>query len=84
MLLTSNASPISVGRSLFKKGKPMKIVMLRDTVVEGEPKKTGDKVTCKDETGIILCTMCKAKPAGEKSKSPKNRESDNAEALSTR
>ena len=58
--------------------------MVRDTVVEGEPRQTGDKVTVKDETGIMLCSMGKAKPAGEKAKAPKNRESDQAEKLSTR
>ena len=58
--------------------------MLRDTVVDGEAKATGDKVTTSDENGIILCTMGKARPASEKSKKPTNRDDDTAEKLSTR
>ena len=44
----------------------------------------GDKVTIKDEEAIMLCTMGKARPAAEKAKAPKNRDSDDAEKLSTR
>ena len=57
--------------------------MLRNTVVDGEAKETGDKVTTSDENGIMLCTLGKARPAGEKSTKPTNRD-DTAEKLSTR
>ena len=61
----------------------MKIVMLRDTVVDGEAVKTGDKVTTSDENGITLCTMGKARLVSEKASKPKHRD-DTAEKLSTR
>ena len=82
-LLTSNASPLVSGCSLFSEGKLMKIEMLRDTVAEGKPVAVGDVVKVKDEEAILLCTMGKARPASEKAKKPKQRD-DLAAKLSTR
>ena len=56
-LLTSNASALVSGRSLFSEGKLMKIEMLRDTVVEGKPVAVGDVIKCSDDEGIKMCQM---------------------------
>lgn len=57
--------------------------MLRDTIVDGAAKTTGDKVTTSDETGITLCSMGKARLAAEKATQPVNRD-DASEKLTTR
>mgnify|MGYP001174961732 CR=1 FL=1 len=82
-LLTSNASALVSGRSLFSEGKLMKIEMLRDTVVEGKAVSVGDVIKCSDDEGIKMCQMGKARPASEKAKKPKHRD-DLAAKLSTR
>ena len=69
-LLTSNASALVSGRSLFSEGKLMKIEMLRNTVVGDKAVSVGDFIKCSDDEGIKMCQMGKARPASERQRSP--------------